>query len=395
MKHYRLYIVFMVLGVTLLAFIESLRPTPVDWSPSYSRQDRIPYGTYVLYDLLADIFAGSEVSTSRETVYATLNGTTHIGSNYIFIGQDYNPGPLDAEKLLDFAGNGNSVFIAAEKIAPALADTLGIDIDSHFGFSRSVGGDSLRIRLVNPAFAGHGYLLTKTSSDSYFSRFDTARTTVLGLNSLSQPNFIRIEHGAGSIYINTVPLAFTNYCLLYNGTSDYAAKALSYLPVQNTIWDEFYKSGREEARTPLRFILSREPLRWAYYLLVVSVGLYVLVEGKRRQRIIPRIAPLQNTTLEFAETVGGLYYQNGDHRNIAEKKIAYLLDHVRSNFNLKTTDMGEELYLRIAEKSGAPPEQVRSLFEYVAEVNAKQTMNEAELIRLNTLIEQFFNSIQR
>jgi hypothetical protein len=32
------------------------------------------------------------------------------------------------------------------------------------------------------------------------------------------------------------------------------------------MWTEYYHLGRMESTTPLRFILTNEPLRWGYYI---------------------------------------------------------------------------------------------------------------------------------
>ncbi|MEJ7677787.1 MAG: hypothetical protein WKG06_07955 [Segetibacter sp.] len=60
--------------------------------------------------------------------------------------------------------------------------------------------------------------------------------------------------------------------------------------------------------------------------------LYVLFEMKRRQRIIPVITPLKNSTLDFVKTVASVYYNEKDNNGIADKKVNYFLEFVRSRF---------------------------------------------------------------
>ena len=59
-------------------------------------------------------------------------------------------------------------------------------------------------------------------------------------------------------------------------------------------------------------------------------------QGKRKQRIIPVITPLKNTSLEFVETIGRLYYQKGTRSGIAHKKIIFFLDFIRTRYNIAT-----------------------------------------------------------
>ena len=93
----------------------------------------------------------------------------------------------------------------------------------------------------------------------------------------------------------------------------------------------------------LRFLFTTPSLTWAYYLTLAGLGLFMIFESKRRQRVIPVIEPVKNKSLEFVETVGQLYYQQADHASIAEKKIQYWLAYVRQRFNIPTTELAEEL----------------------------------------------------
>ena len=54
----------------------------------------------------------------------------------------------------------------------------------------------------------------------------------------------------------------------------------------------------------------------------------MIFNAKRRQRVVPIINPLPNTTLDFTKTIGNLYYQEGNHQNIVDKKIIYFLEKI-------------------------------------------------------------------
>jgi hypothetical protein len=143
-------------------------------------------------------------------------------------------------------------------------------------------------------------------------------------------------------------------------------------------------------RTPLRYVLSQEPLRWAYYLALSGVILFVVFNGRRRQRIIPVIPPKTNTTLEFVETVGRLYFQHGDHKNMAEKKIAHFLDYVRAHYYLKTDVFDQALCEKLAEKSGVEVEAVSALFKQIESIHAQPQISAAGLSELSRAIERFY-----
>ena len=62
-------------GIALLLILsliytwyEANRPRPVDWSETYSPKDKIPYGTYITYRSLPELFPDSKIRTSRLSI---------------------------------------------------------------------------------------------------------------------------------------------------------------------------------------------------------------------------------------------------------------------------------------------------------------------------------------
>ncbi len=110
---------------------------------------------------------------------------------------------------------------------------------------------------------------------------------------------------------------------------------------------------------------------------------------KRKQRIIPVITPLLNTTLEFVGTIGNLYYQSAEHKNIAEKKIHFLMDQIRSKYWLNTNALDESFIVALARKTGKGEDDVRTLVKSIAAIQAKDRISSEELIDINKKIEKF------
>jgi hypothetical protein len=180
-----------------------------------------------------------------------------------------------------------------------------------------------------------------------------------------------------------------------SGNAVYAFKALSYVTADEVLWDEYYKASRQEAQTPMRYVLTLPSLRWAFWTLLVGVILFMIFMGRRRQRIIPVILALPNTTLDFAHTVAQLYYHHGDHKNIAEKKITYFLEHLRSTFGVNTSDRGEGTFGAIAARAGMDADRVRSIFNYIDSIQASQRVDPPQLMALNEAIERFHADSKR
>jgi hypothetical protein len=112
---------------------------------------------------------------------------------------------------------------------------------------------------------------------------------VLSRNARHEPVFIKIQYGRGQFLVHNLPLAFTNYYVLDPKTSDYAVKALAYLPAWTTYWDEYQKQGRfdKEQQSIFRYVWSQPALNWAYYIVVFGLILFAIFAGKRTQRVIP------------------------------------------------------------------------------------------------------------
>ncbi|HVZ40674.1 MAG TPA: DUF4350 domain-containing protein [Candidatus Kapabacteria bacterium] len=385
MKRPNKFAIVLVLVFAAVVALQVTAPKEVNWTPSFIRADKNPYGCYVLHDLLGALFPGQKVETMELPLYSMLD--ENRSGPCIIINQEFDPDSYDIGAMLRYVERGNTVFVAADEFGRGISDTLNVHSTSSFGGA----SDSTELNLTNPALhRTKAYRYRPMTVDYYFASFDTASVTVLGTAGSTKPNFIRLHHGLGTIYLSTVPYAFTNYNLTDRINYRYATDALSYLPQTGAVnWDEYYKAGRQLVESPMRYVLSVEALRWALFVLLGGVTLFVIFMGRRRQRIIPIIKPLPNTTLEFVETVGQLYYQHGDHANLAEKKISYFLEYVRSTFGVNTGDRNDELYRTVAARSGVEQEKVSSLFTYIDRVRSTPKLGEADLLELSRRIEAF------
>jgi hypothetical protein len=225
----------------------------------------------------------------------------------------------------------------------------------------------------------------------YFTNYPRSEDTEeLGHTDLYEPNFVRIGHGKGNFYLHSGPVLFSNFNLLWADNDDYAERVFSHLPQRTVLWDEYYKPGRARTGTPLKYILQTEGLRWAWLVLLPSLVLYILFSGKRRQRIIPVLAPPRNDSLEFTETIGRLYWEHGDHLDLARKKVRYLLEYIRTHLHLETRTLDDKFADRLANKTGIPLSDVRTLFHFINQLETMQGLSETSLLQLNHLIDDFY-----
>lgn len=396
------YIAVLLGLFAVLIGVEVGKPRPLDWRLTLSNRDRIPYGSFLLYEMLPDLFPVMPLNSMERPLFLTLREESRAGANLIFISDALAFDPSESDLLLAAVDSGASVFASAMAFEGPLADSLGLSVAIDFSWQRS---DTLGIRLSNPRLddvpsphlpgrSGGFYFEERALADAGVAERDSGdtRPTVLGRDDRGRTNFVRIPWGAGAFYLHCLPQLFTNYHVLDPVSRSYVGAALSHLPVRPTLWDEYYKPGRAMVRTPLRYVLSQTPLRNAWYLTLGAIVLFMLFMARRRQRIIPVIEPVRNTTVDFVNTVARLYWQKGDHHNLAVKKIQHFLDHIRQHYFIATDRLDDAFIRRVARRSGLPPADVEALFRYLEDVRRRETLGEAGLRRLHQQIDHFYRT---
>lgn len=387
------YILYLSSAILIYLALKLLSPRNLDWTITFHHNDKNPFGTYALDQLIDNLFPQQPINQNYFTLYELLD-TIAEPVNFLSISTDFSPGKEDTHALLKNIEKGGTAFISAQYFYGDFADTLSLSTSDYF-FNQNFNdlfdrNDTTGINFANPILKGQQkYSFPRKNLHNYFDGVDTLRTQIVATNDLDLAVTIKIAWGKGFLYLNSTPLAFTNAYLLHNHNAEFASLSLSHLPNRPTYWTEFYHLGRMEARTPLRFILTTEPLKWAYYITILSILLFMFFEARRRQRIIPVIKPLTNTSLEFTQTIGNLYYQTADHKNIAEKRIAFFLEQLRSAHGINAHHSSEDIIRTIARKTGNPEEEVEKLFMVIKIIQEKNQISETELKELNKRLDQF------
>jgi hypothetical protein len=386
MKDFKLYICGGTALLLIYLIAQYNRPDPVNWSTTLSYNEKIPYGTFVFYNQLKDIFPQANVIRTNKSAYNIFNDTTLSTGNYLMIAQNVELSKTDLTAMIKYMSAGNSIFISALSFNGYIADSLklntGVEFDkksSDLNFSNS--------KLKRPT----DYAFDNNISAQYFSGFDTTKATVIGQNQKGHANYISFKFGKGKLYLFANPQILTNYSLLKPQGAAYAATVLSYLPVTgNVYWDQYQNKDIMEDKSPMRVFFNHPALQWAYYLSLAGLLIFVVYEVKRRQRIIPVIEPLKNSTVEFVSVVGKVYYEQRDNANIAAKKLVYFNAHLRNVFGLKTASYDNELLAGLVNKAGIEESLAKDLINNMNFLSHQQRISDHELIVLNQLIEKFY-----
>jgi hypothetical protein len=150
------------------------------------------------------------------------------------------------------------------------------------------------------------------------------------------------------------------------------------------------RGSGKSAFSALGYILSVPSLRLSFWLSLLLMGILYLFESKRRQRQIPVIGPLQNTSLDFVRTIGRLYYQRRDNHNLATKMTVHFQDYVRTRHHLASTAMDEAFVDRLAYRTGYPKQELAPLVEYMQQLPSKAYISDEELLDFHRQLEAFY-----
>jgi hypothetical protein len=395
-KTLKMYLGALLGVIILVVFIDMSRTKPTDWAPTYSLDNKNPLDLYVFNHEVNKIIPKERLKRITITPFEYFREHKEP-VNFLIINQ--NVYDLADSILLNEVSKGSNLFISAENYIKFFTDTLKLqysDVDPNSSLKRI---DSIKLTLTMKSWNDKYLYLHPVMNSFAFVQMQPDITTILGKTELPDgvafPGFIRVRYGKGFIYLHNQPEVFTNVALLSeNSSSDYVAHILSYIPPDRpVVWfvkDQTRDAGEPVNESALSVIFRYPALRATWLLFIYGMLLYLLFNAKRRQRVVPVIKPLRNTTVEFVQTIGNLYFQEGNTPDIVEKKIIYFLDHVRHRYYLDTGKLDDSFAEKLQGKSGKDRELIDSILYFINDFERKRFAIQVDLIKLNNLIEEFW-----
>jgi len=390
-KSTTIYIVLLVLVIGFIIFIDASRPRAINWSPTYAVKDKIPFGLYVLDKEAPQLFKGQPIKKFSQTPYEYFEDLYDYDTNKYKVSGTLmaiqENSSIDSEslnELIYFAQHGNTIFLSMKSFPKRLLDTL--KVETGYGFYYK---DSIALYVDKPS--GKKHYFAEGIGFTHFTSFDTLSTKVLGyqeIDTAKQANFIKVPCGNGGFLLHTQPAAFSNLHLLKRDHFKYAQDIASALPEGALYWNTGKLSGSGVSASPLRYILKQPALKWALYLSLITGLIFALFNAKRRQRIIPQIEPLRNTTVDFTKTIGNLYYQEGNHHTIIDKKIIYFLEKIRNEYLIDTYSLNNEFIEKLHLKIGTDIKDIENLVNLIQKHRHQFESTEADVLEINKAIEK-------
>jgi hypothetical protein len=378
-----------------------------NWNENFREKERSPFGTYILYNEVETLFKNEEKVYLKENFYDYLyknyDTTTDDFGTYICIKKNaYKLTKDGISDLLSFVHDGNNAFLALNYFSDTLREKLEIttnNIDQNINTIAELKALKGEFYIENKTSSNVTYPFDRNIRRHYFVTFNKNNTIVLGTSKIDGeklPNFLKIYHGKGAIYVHSNPVVFTNYFLLKD-TEKYTENVFSYVPNETIFWDRQIKKSKysnqddEDSTSIFKFFLEHKTLTWFLIVSFIGVLLFMLFNARRKQRAIPVINPLENTTIAFTQTIASLYLKEQDHKNLVDKKTVYFLEKVRTKYLLNTTNLNKDFIRLLAAKSGNEIRNTTYLINTIITLSKKSECSEEELLVLHKMIDNFFN----
>lgn len=218
------------------------------------------------------------------------------------------------------------------------------------------------------------------------------------LGTLRQKSvMLRYKVGKGYIYLCTQPILLSNYFL----------KEREGLAFFNALFDPFHKPNiyqnkhthyekndqKNKNFTPLRYVLSQEPLKWAFYIFIGLLIVFFIFFSKRRQRIIPVLPFKENSTIEYVETISRLYQSKKANRDILTIMAKNFLKFIQLKYNMKSKEYNEEFGQKLSKISGIDIENINLIFGAMDKhINMRALVSNQNLNDFYFKIKHFYNN---
>lgn len=452
----RLYILIALLLLTSLNGCINT-DNKVNWAITLDSKDKGPYGTYLAHQSLKYFFPKASIAV-LPPAFRYSNMDNKMKYNFeqhnllILQGLDFKLAPKEWDELKQFVENGNELVIFCSVLDTLIEQELDCykryQLDENYDDGIfNIEGENAGILSINNnpgkvyGYAGHslkGYFSGKTepssdtssgyfydsskimnNEDSSIAHYIKAKVDSAAFNideetedstdsdyepipcdtlgyALQKPNIVRYTLGDGHITLHAAPLALSNYFLLQPGNEYYLTAIWQTLPhnINRVYWNDYMKRHAEDS--DLGILLRHSATKMALWLAVIAMIVYIVFEGKRKQRIIPIIPPLKNDSVSFVETVGRLYFNKGNHTNLAEKMSLQFMEWVRTRYYLNTNILNEQFIHQLTVKSGERETTVRALIEMIQEIRTgAPKIDDAYLYQLYNTIQQFYKNDHR
>lgn len=351
MKGTRVFAIIVLGFIAVICLSMLTKKRSFEWEPTFDHDDAEPFGCQ-LFDQMVTASMGDRYTVQTQSL--SLSEMTEGGpKGWLIVTYRLKLTANEMGLLMNLARHGHCVMIASANFGKEISDSLDVrtmytftvdenDLEKEMGRYNSLKDivwTGCRDVYPRDSFPIH-LVLQNTSlivGDSLPNEELAHHTTEF----VQKPVAVSIPMGRGKIVLVSMPLLFTNYGMLSGRGSQLLMRLLSQfgdMPVSRVPLKTSSQIREEDPLAMLNYINRQPPLRWAWWLAMLLILLFMLTNARRRQRAIPVVGVPQNHALEFVRLIGTLYNEQGYHADLVEKKFRYTAEHLRRRLHIDITD---------------------------------------------------------
>jgi len=404
------------------------------WNIDYNQEVDQPYSFGIFYHLLEKREGTKKLKKVGRMLKYEMDSIKD-NSAYIYLDNSFLEHPEENKLLMDYVARGNNALISVEYLPSDFLDSLTEDYFSYsdeykfkkgiklefdtingkgFSFYKRHKEDTVFLRwhgipeqLFESEFKIHGfeplaYFETLLDTDEIETNkpaeviTEQFEDTKLDINSSKRSVcFFKLKYGKGAFYFNTVPVTLANIYLTEEQGYNYTNKLLADFDVEYYYWDEYRyvpsSTGKPpELQSPFKYIYSQKSLRWAMYVIVLGILLYLFFGAKRKQKIMPLLEENTNSSIEYAKAVSMLYFQTKSHRFVAEEISRLFYNFIRHKYGLSGKLTDSSFIEILAKKSSIKKTDIEKINKHYIKIRFNEVASAEDLSAYHYLIEEFY-----
>lgn len=419
-------VIILGLFIGLLLYMGNKKPS-TDWRPNYSSEGYEPFDIDIAKNLLADHFDLQVIQDSSFTAYFDDQDEK---LSYLYLGRLAHDSLMleqiktwidqghDAHLFIDMDNSNSFIYDYYETYQHYLLKLVqdisqdDENLETQWDYSTNIyleqGEANAVLEFISPN-RKLGFRYTSLPINKASDAVEVlGRFTDLEDNYPSEVvNYIKIKHGEGALFLHLAPLAFTNYALSEAENLDYFEAVFNHIQTEQVVFDQFNSEYRglrnylakadnntfqpDRKSSPLSYIFENPSLKFAWYLLIVGLLLFLIFQARRTQRAIPVLGKKKNRSLEFIEQSAHLYFKGRKHDQISKVQIALFYNFIKEKYQLSFSDFKKEHIEYTAKKIHIPIaylERVRDIILYIERLDE---VGQKDLIDLNRHLENFYH----
>lgn len=372
-----------------------------NWERRYQLDDKDPLGLYLFSALTT-----AHIDTSKRVVvvedWIELDSITSADASpktYMFVGNVFQMNDDEMDSIMSDVNDGSELFLAFDDLTENLFPKLfnGFEFRTDYGEEVNVFVDNKKYNMINI------YQNDTVAKDWWaFGELDFDEDFV-GLSSfMEMPNFVRVPHGKGFVYLHATPSMFFNYQIKRKSGFQYASYCLDNISTENDVYmlelgrrpdnvgnydtDDTTGADKKVDDSYFQLIFKNPTLLTALLLSILGVILFVIFRSKRTRPVVEYIPKRKDMTLAFAETITSIYFSKRNPYGLLQVQRKNFYDTIHRHFFVDLNHReGERELLILAEKSNTELGEIKKLIaayetkeasavseQFVAEISKKK-----------------------